>query len=272
MFKNSLPLLAQAMYEMPDLMGIDKIVDQLDLKKSYLINGPVGNGKTFLTLKIAKKYIETNTRKVSTGYEDYQGNWTETGTQEIEPEILMVEFQDIVTTARKTYEKDDRSRNLADEQLKKFYNCPFLIIDDFGKCKHTPWLDEFLYDFINHRYLEFKTTVLTSNLAFKSVKETFDPAISSRIKQMCRQIVLPNKTDLRENEEFRDVVEAKVAEIQARQELELEQRHFEEQQRENLATNERQAPTKTFKEWMVEQVESGQGSPFYEKFLNKYKA
>ena len=61
----------------------------------------------------------------------------------------------------------------------------FLILDDMGTEKITDWVNEKLYQIINYRYENFKSTVLTTNLSGDQLADRLGERIPSRIAQMC---------------------------------------------------------------------------------------
>ncbi|AGI38478.1 phage DNA replication protein [Thermoclostridium stercorarium subsp. stercorarium DSM 8532] len=75
--------------------------------------------------------------------------------------------------------------------LKELYDVDLLVIDDLGKEKPTPWVEEKLYNVINERYENYKPIIVTSNLGVEEIEkrlETCGGAIVSRIIEMCRGV------------------------------------------------------------------------------------
>ena len=69
-----------------------------------------------------------------------------------------------------------------------------LLIDDIGVEKHSEFREESLYDIINHRMMNNKTTIFTSNKTLDQLP--YENRIKSRIKSMVVQIQMP-EIDLR---------------------------------------------------------------------------
>lgn len=61
------------------------------------------------------------------------------------------------------------------------YDCDLLIIDDFGTEFITSYTQSVLFDLLNTRLLEKKSTIINSNLNMNDVRNTYTDRISSRI-------------------------------------------------------------------------------------------
>jgi DNA replication protein DnaC len=64
----------------------------------------------------------------------------------------------------------------------------FLVIDDFGVQKDTPWEQRTIYDLIDYRYENKKPTVFSSNKPLSDFSELSNGRIVSRIRGMCNEI------------------------------------------------------------------------------------
>ena len=82
------------------------------------------------------------------------------------------------------------------EIIKKFINVKCLILDDLGAEKTSDFTLDRLYLIIDGRYSEERLTIITSNLSLDDIKDKIHDRLASRISEMCRVVVLPNK-DLR---------------------------------------------------------------------------
>ncbi len=63
-----------------------------------------------------------------------------------------------------------------------------LILDDVAAQKHTAWVGDRLYSFINYRYQNCKTLILTTNLSPKDFTLKMGEVLASRVFSMCREI------------------------------------------------------------------------------------
>lgn len=102
--------------------------------------------------------------------------------------ITMVE---ILNKIQETFNNDLLSIESITNPLKAV---DILLIDDIGVEKHSEFREEHVYDIINHRLMNNKTTMFTSN---KTIDELpYQNRIKSRIRAMVAQIQMP-EIDLR---------------------------------------------------------------------------
>ena len=119
--------------------------------------GPSGCGKTHLSAAIAGKCIANG-----------QG-------------ALFMVVPDLLDHLRAAYQPGSEAGY--DEVFETVRNAPVLILDDLGVQSTTPWVEEKLFQLINHRYSSQLATVITTNLdlaAFDQRLQTrlSDPALS----------------------------------------------------------------------------------------------
>jgi DNA replication protein DnaC len=104
--------------------------------------GPSGCGKTHLSAAIAGKCIENG-----------QG-------------ALFMVVPDLLDHLRAAYQPGAEA--CYDEVFETVRNAPVLILDDLGVQNTTPWVEEKLFQLINHRYSAQLATVITTNLDLSS--------------------------------------------------------------------------------------------------------
>ena len=117
-----------------------------------MISGPTGSGKTFLTHCIAKEAIENS---YSTVYFSSQ-------------ELFRVLADDIFR----------RSNSGSSRYI---YECDLLIIDDLGTELTNNFVSSALFDIINQRKLKNKSTVISTNLSWQDLQDTYSERVSSRL-------------------------------------------------------------------------------------------
>lgn len=98
-----------------------------------------------------------------------------------------------VTTllGRLRFAYSDNSEYEETQILRELYDVDLLVIDDLGKEKPTPWVEEKLYNVVNERYENYKPIIVTSNLELEDIEQRLENcggAIVSRIIEMCRGI------------------------------------------------------------------------------------
>ncbi len=152
-----------------DFSPYDNIVNILSSAKNFVDNfskssshrgnifiyGEVGLGKTFLTNCIAKEILEK-------GHQVFYLSANEL-------------FQNILSPYLMGQEKD-----LA-ELYKYVYNCELLIIDDLGTELINSFTVTNLFEIINKRNIQGRSTLISSNLGLKDLRIKYSERIISRI-------------------------------------------------------------------------------------------
>ncbi|MDQ3387569.1 MAG: ATP-binding protein [Actinomycetota bacterium] len=173
--------------------------------------------------------INESTRKASSKIGDYQMNWKEnreagrglylcggvgTGKTHLAVALLnelirksrvpslFVTVPELLDNLRGTY--DNPGRNL-DEWMDAVKNAEFLVLDDLGSEKPTPWVQERIFVIVNHRYRESLPTVFTSNIGPMDLAAQLGERTASRIIAMCGRGIELQGTDHREMEARKSV-------------------------------------------------------------------
>lgn len=125
-------------------------------------HGPTGVGKTHLAIGIANSCIEKSM------------------------DVIFRFIPDLLDELRKSYGPESNSN--FDKTFDRIKKCEILILDDFGSQKNNSWVEEKLFQIINHRHNEILPTVITSriNLSEKNpninISNQFTEPIVSRFK------------------------------------------------------------------------------------------
>jgi len=173
--------------------------------------------------------MNESTRKASSKIGDYQMNWKEnreagrglylcggvgTGKTHLAVALLnelirksrvpslFVTVPELLDNLRGTY--DNPGRNL-DEWMDAVKNAEFLVLDDLGSEKPTPWVQERIFVIVNHRYRESLPTVFTSNIGPMDLAAQLGERTASRIIAMCGRGIELQGTDHREMEARKSV-------------------------------------------------------------------
>ncbi|HEX3778493.1 MAG TPA: ATP-binding protein [Pseudonocardiaceae bacterium] len=85
-----------------------------------------------------------------------------------------------------------RPRPKVDSELEfeRFAGARLLLLDDLGAAKASEWTEEVNYRLINHRYEHRLPTIITSNVAVKSLREEIGERVASRLVEMCQRVTL----------------------------------------------------------------------------------
>lgn len=132
------------------------------------ICGPNGVGKTHLAMAILREFGE-----------------------ELDGQAVLVAT--LLDRVRAAFNPE--TKEVAAEVLDRFAAIPFLVLDDIGAEKPTPWAQEALFRLVYQREAnrDRLTTIFTSNLTTAELARFYDvsgPRITSRIEGMCGVIAL----------------------------------------------------------------------------------
>ncbi len=145
-----------------------------DWGKGFYFWGPAGGGKTLLAAVILQELMLKYGRR---------GRFLDLSRQF---------FQRL-----KSSFDDAESFGTAGQIMEDLITVPFLVIDDFGTQRNTDWELEMLYNLIDSRYEQERTTIFTSNQNITEYKNLASGRIYSRVLEMCR-IINVNLPDFRE--------------------------------------------------------------------------
>jgi len=140
--------------------------------RGLLFVGPVGVGKTHLSVAILKTLIE-----------DYGVRG------------LFCDFSDLLERIQATFSRTNPDS--ADDVLAPYREAELLVLDELGARRPTDWVRDVLYGLINTRYNRQRLTIVTSNYSdapARAGEETLEMRIGamvrSRLYEMCDLVVL----------------------------------------------------------------------------------
>lgn len=131
--------------------------------RNLLLYGNPGIGKTFLSHCIAKELIDKS-----------------------HSVIYFTAFELFDIMAKSRFEKNP----VAETMYEHIFNCDLLIIDDLGAETSNPFTVSQLFHCINERLLRKKSTIISTNLSFDSLKETYTERTFSRIMSNYKMLKL----------------------------------------------------------------------------------
>lgn len=123
--------------------------------QNLLLCGNTGIGKTFLTNCIAKEILE---QSYSVLYFSASQLFGELGAA--------------------TFSKNDNKNNSVQEDI---LQCDLLIIDDLGTELTNAFVASALFTCLNERHLREKSTIISTNLSLKDLRDKYSERISSRL-------------------------------------------------------------------------------------------
>ena len=80
------------------------------------------------------------------------------------------------------FEAQKFGRDEADRDVERVLNCDLLILDDLGTEMTTTFVQSALYQIINSRLLEKRSTIVSTNLMPEALAQRYSPQIASRIE------------------------------------------------------------------------------------------
>ena len=122
---------------------------------NLLLFGAPGLGKTHLSAAIAREVSEIGRSVVY----DTAGH-------------IFAQFES---------QKFDREEE-ADDHVERVLNCDLLILDDLGSEMTTAFVQSALYQIVNTRLLERRSTIISTNLTPEKISQRYSPQIASRIE------------------------------------------------------------------------------------------
>lgn len=153
--------------------------DAIMTKKSILIHGNVGVGKTVLMASIMKDYISKN---------NWENNFAD---DNISTNGIWISYPKFIIELQSQFRDPKGNPNRYAERIA---GCKGLLaIDDLGAEKLTEYVRQMTYYIINEREQNMAKTIITSNFSLKQIDAMIDTRVSSRIAGMCEIIELYGK-------------------------------------------------------------------------------
>lgn len=146
------------------IKDVKRFINEFDNKdraiSNLLIRGRAGSGKTFLTNCIAKELLD---RDKSVIY------------------LTSSDFFNLLSLA--TFSKDSEDGKLATRKVSEIKECDVLIIDDLGAEIPNNYTIPVLFEHINRRIFENKSTIISTNLDLNDLRNLYSERLSSRFLQ-----------------------------------------------------------------------------------------
>ena len=94
-------------------------------------------------------------------------------------------FSVVYDTAGHVFERFEAQkfgRDEAERDVERVLNCDLLILDDLGTELTTAFVQSALYQILNSRLLEKRSTIVSTNLMPEAIGQRYSPQIASRIE------------------------------------------------------------------------------------------
>lgn len=140
----------------------DNIIDHVENGDNLFIFSPTtGNGKTAWSTKIANQYIRKTVAK-----------------SRLDNDVMYMNVSEFLSDVRDQFTNHTTEFLAYKDNLAK---CKLLIMDDIGAEKPSDWVRETLYNIINNRYMDMKSTIFTSNCTPEQLESQLGNRIKSRV-------------------------------------------------------------------------------------------
>ena len=148
-----------------------------------IYSNKVGNGKTSWSKKILIAYLNSVFEKrinyLTEKYKDKEVGylWYE---DERNKYAMFMNVSDFLNYAKKNISENNSRETY--HLMDKLIDTKLLVLDDIGAVKTSTYDNQMLFEVINQRYSQGKSTIYTSNLSIEDLSNVFDARIADRIR------------------------------------------------------------------------------------------
>jgi len=159
-------------------------LDNIGMGKGLFLKGPVGTGKSHLSVSILRAVIQNHSscfgipasQSVYFGEPVYEGYC-----------CSVISVVDLLGLLRESFSAQ-QLRAPARRLLRRARSDALVILDDIGAEKPSDWVEEQLYGLIDVRYRMLSSTIFTTNCTLKQLEAQIGSRSVSRIMEMCEGV------------------------------------------------------------------------------------
>jgi len=149
--------------------------------RGLLFKGPVGTGKSHLSVATVRALIEAQPEK----FGKYVGIAPQYGEKDLPGcHCSMIPVFELLERLRESHRSRGRTRDFA-ELIRRCKTDELIILDDIGAETPTDWVQEQLCGLIDRRYRAQLTTFFTTNCSMLQLEEQIGERVVSRMTEMC---------------------------------------------------------------------------------------
>lgn len=159
-------------------------LDNIGRGSGLFFKGPVGTGKSHLSVSILRAIIQNHSDRFGTPASDtvYVGQPVYAGYS-----CSIISVVDLLGLLRESYSAE-QLRAPARRLLRRARSDALVILDDIGAEKSSDWVEEQLYALIDMRYRMLRSTIFTTNCSMKQLEIQIGSRSVSRIMEMCEGV------------------------------------------------------------------------------------
>ena len=156
--------------------GGDKVKDickkTVNDRKSVLLTGSTGCGKTHLAVSMMRHFIQSSDVLLK----------GPSCMMDRGPDMMFVTVPDLLLQIRTCF--DPKNDKTEEDLIERYSWLKFLVLDDLGAEKVSEWVEATLYLLIDRRNSWDKWTIVTSNLTLPEIEQHLGARIASRLSDM----------------------------------------------------------------------------------------
>lgn len=159
-------------------------LENIQKGRGLFLQGPVGTGKSHLSVAVLREIIENNLDRFGTApsrldlYDEYAFD----GYQ-----CCMVSVVELLETLRESV-GNAKKKEAVRKKLHRIKRDDFVILDDIGAERPSEFVEEQLFAIIDLRYRTRRSTFFTSNCTLKELERQLGERSVSRIFEMCEGV------------------------------------------------------------------------------------
>jgi DNA replication protein DnaC len=154
-------------------------MDKIKQGQGLFIHGPVGTGKSHLSVATMYEVLNGNTEsfKRIPGPLDYDPYGP--GVQ-----FAFVNVVDLLTTIKDGFDGSEYKKEKAYYMMRQVRGYEVIVLDDIGAEKQSEWVEEQLFGIIDLRYRMQRATIFTTNCTINQLEKQIGSRSVSRIIDM----------------------------------------------------------------------------------------
>lgn len=159
-------------------------LENISRGRGLFLQGPVGTGKSHLSVAVLREIIENHPERFGTppSQTNFYDEYAFDGYR-----CRMVSVVELLETLRESV-GNAKKKETVRKKLHRIKCDDFVILDDIGAERPSPFAEEQLFTIIDLRYRTKRSTFFTSNCTLKELESQIGARSVSRIFEMCEGV------------------------------------------------------------------------------------